>query len=292
MLQTIAKSDKRFILHVSGSCQVVEEGQVSSATLHTIHRDHFRFALGEGTFSDPSLMGAALILDSKRYVSYMHDGKIVTESRETFTSPFLMGVESNQAIGELVKFERGSSISLHGLYEKLIKTYKEGFLAVGYGLAKEIRSSYFKKPPTDWENTAVRHSGYMTQLASHKDQGFSSVGVVVPGGGRSHFPKPMLDRIFSHTFPENEGGAFSSRTNVALFGSGSIVLPKDERSFLQSIKNSSITGIGHMLGESIIEEATFAIFPIADIRSEEKPQEEPKRCRETLRVPFTSAPKE
>lgn len=292
MFQAISKSEKKSILKISGSMKIVEEGQVISTSLHPVHRSQFRFALGEGSFTDEHALGEALILDSKQYVSCLKDGKVHTESKEHFTSPFLVGIDSKQQVGALIRYKSSSPISLHALYDKLSKQYSNGFAIVGYALAQDVKCTYLQKPPIFRENITAQHTEYVSQVSTFTNQGISFFGVVIPVGARDSLSKTMVERMFPHRFQKGEEGAFSSRTSVAILGTGSIVLPKEMHQFLEFVKNGSVTSVAHMLPQSILQEGSFAIFPIEDIRSEEKPAEELKHCRETLRYPFSSAPKE
>lgn len=286
MLQTIAKSEKRSVVKLSGSQRIVLEGSVDARALHPIHRSQFRFAFGVGTFSDEKETGEAIILEDKPTVSFVREGGLQTETKSTFSSPFLCGVDSRQPVGAFAFYKASSPTSLNSLYEKLIKEYREGFFLVGYASAQELHSKFLKKPPIFQENIVATHADYFSPILFSKNQPISFVGLVMPVEAGRRLEKPLFDRLFSYS----ETDSYFSHTLVGLHSLKTFVMPKELHQFFEFIKNSSLKAVHHMVSTSMVEEGAFSLFPIEEIVSIEKPTEGPKMGRETLRYPFQIAP--
>ena len=287
MLHIITQSQKTAILKVSGSVSHIVDGTVDAQSLHPIHRGQFRFAFGDGTFSNNEAVGESIILDSKPYVMRVKDGRALTETQSNFFAPFLVGVDSSQPVGAFLKYEGNPSITLNELYEKIAHEFPQGFAVVGYALASPLHSSYLKKPPIFKENITTKRSDYWAHSLKEK-QPLCFFGVVLPQKAKKEFPSNLIDRLFY----KGTGSGMESHTHGALIETGSFVLPIDMNHFLAGIRESHVVGVHHVQPETLIQEGSFALYPIEVIHSSEKVPEGVKHGRETLRRPFTIAERE
>lgn len=287
MLQILSQSGKNAILKVSGSALIVSEGRVDALSLHPIHRNQFRFALGAGSFSDLNGIGEALVIESKPFVSCMKEGKITTDTQPDFASPFLIGVDSNQAVGAFVEYSMSTPISIHSLYDKLSRQFPMGFAIVGYALSSEFASTYLKKPPIFQENINTPNSAYWSSNGAKKEEEICFFGLVLPPEARKKYTKELLGKIFYQNPREEEPASFQSHTHAAIIEAGSFVIPTKIHAFLESLKEASIREVRHLLTTTMIQEGTFAIFSLEDIHVLEKPLLGPKKGRETLRFPYS-----
>lgn len=287
MLQILSQSGKNSILKVSGSALIVSEGRVDALSLHSIHRNQFRFALGAGSFSDMNSIGETLVIESKPFVSWMKEGKITTDTQPDFTSPFLIGVDSHQSVGAFATYTASTPVSIHSLYDKLSRQFPMGFAIVGYALSSEFSSTYLKKPPIFQENINTPNSPYWASNGTRKEEEICFFGLVLPPEARKKYAKELLGRIFYQNPREEESASFQSHTHAAIIEAGSFVTPTEMHTFLESLKEASIREVRHLLTPTMIQEGTFALFPFDDIQVLEKPVSGPKKGRETLRFPYS-----
>lgn len=287
MLTTLSQNEKKSLLKISGSACTVSDGYVDEGALHVIRRNQFRFALGVGTFSDIHEMGEAIVLESRPYVTTVQAGVVRTETQEDFSTPFLVGLDAHQSAGAFLQYKASSPISLHSLYDKILHQHVEGFAIVGYAQASDLQSTYVKKAPIYKENINRKHSEYWARTCFDKNRSICFFGLVLPSEAKKKYPKELLSRL-SYENPFQEGSApFLNHTNVAVLDAGSFVAPKEMHRFLEYVKESPVVSVQQMLMQSMMQEGSFAIFPIGDIVSLEKTAEGPKEARDTLRYPYT-----
>jgi hypothetical protein len=241
------------------------EGEVDPAHLIKIDPSRFRFALGAGTFSDPSKVGETFIIDGKPYVCWADKGGLKTESHPTFHSPFLIGLDPSQPEGKIDHWRSPSPVSLQAFYENLLKEYPFGFAILGYCHLEEAQVTYLKKPPISHENINENASLYWASLPKEKQLPICFFGVVIPQTAKTRFSSAVLEKAFYNNPREAQTAPFNSHTHAAILSSPLKSFPTSTAEFAEARKKMQVTGVRHLLTSSLIREGTFIYFPISEI---------------------------
>src|SRR5690349_8809347 len=114
-------------LKLLGNVLDVIEGRVHAALLQPVVPGHFRFALGAGTFSDEHGIGETIVIEGQPYVSWVQNGKLLTDTRASFKSPFLLGVGAAQGTPHRIP----KTQPLSQWYEKLAAQHPAGVTVAG-----------------------------------------------------------------------------------------------------------------------------------------------------------------
>jgi hypothetical protein len=265
MVQILVKGESKTILKISGNVLYVIEGKVDSKTLQPLRTDDFRFALGSGTSKTPDKLGEAMVIEKRNYLSWIEKGKVVTKEEPTFESPFLMGIDEKQILGALIHCEPTPPSTLSYLYQEMAHRFPMGFAILGTALFAELHSTYLKKAPTSHENINKHHDEYWAPIKKEKGAIACIFGVVIPESARQKFPEKTLAKGFYHNPVEKESSTFDSHTHGALLSAGPEKWPHNMNEFFKSLKDLPVTSVRHLLTQSLLQEATFAIFPLGDI---------------------------
>lgn len=265
MTQILVKGESKTTLKISGNVLYVIEGNVDPKTLKPIELSDFRFALGSGTSKDPESLGEALVMDKRAYISWVNGGKVVTQEESGFESPFLMGIDEKQILGAMIRCEPTPPTPLNDLYEEMAIRFPMGYAIVGQALFSECHSTYLKKAPTDHKNINEHPKDYWAPVKKEKDVNVCLFGVVIPPTAREKFPEGSIQKGFYVNPEEKSGSALSSHTHAALLKNGPEKWPHNMNEFFKSLKDLPITSVRHLLTQSLLQEATFAIFPLGEI---------------------------
>lgn len=265
MVQTLVKGEHKTVLKISGNVLYVIEGDVDPTTMQPIRLEDFRFALGSGTSQKPESLGETIVIERKPYISWMEKGKLVTREQTSFSSPFLMGIDDKQILGALVHSQPTPPSSIEYLYQELAHRYPMGFAILGCALLAECHTTYLKKAPIHHENINKNHDAYWAAPKKEKNQNVCIFGVVLPETAKEKFPPDVLKRGFYHNPAEPRHHSFDSHTHAALLDAGPEKWPHNMNEFFKSLKNLPVNGVRHLLTQSILQEATFAIFPLGSI---------------------------
>ena len=246
------------VLYINGSVMVVLEGKVAFENMYSFEPSSFHFALGSSAQSDPALLGETIVIQGKRYVSWVEEEKFHTLSSPTLKSPFLMGI-SQQKPAKI--WQNKSPMTLGDLYQTLARTEKMGFALLAFGRFVEFHSTHIKKAPIYHENINENSDMYWSDLPVTKERMVCLFGVVIGSSGKEKFPKETLDRAFYQNPAEGEASDLLSHTHAALIKEGAPTVELDR------LNQLPVEVVHHALTESILGDVTLALFPISKIRT-------------------------
>jgi hypothetical protein len=266
MVQTFIKGDHRTILKISGNVLYVIRGEVDPTTLLPVRLEDFRFALGAGSPQKPECCGETIVIERRPYISWVEKKKLVTRESPLFHSPFLMGIDDKQILGALIHSQPTPPAPLTTLYAELGHRYPTGFALLGCALFAESHTTYLKKAPVYRQNINEHHSDYWAPVKKDSQQNGCLFGVVIPETARAYFPEEILSRGFYRNPKESpQASDFDSHTHLALLEQGPEKWPHNMNEFFKSLRNLPVTGVRHLLTSSVLQEATFAVFPLEKI---------------------------
>ncbi len=265
MVQTLVRGESKTTLKISGNVLYVIKGEVDPTTLKPISLDDFRFALGSGTPGDLEHLGEAIVIERKPFLSWVDNGKVITKEQALFESPFLMGIDDKQIMGALIHSQPTPPTSMQTLYDELAHRYPMGFAILGTALFAPLHSTYMKKPAIHGEDINEHHDKYWAPIKKDKDTFGCLFGVVIPKTAQEKFPEETLKKGFYKNPHETSTASFYSHTHVALLKSGPEKWPHNMNEFFKSLRNLPVTAVRHMLTQAMLQEATFAIFPLGEI---------------------------
>jgi len=222
-------------LKLLGNVLDVIEGRIDASLLHIITPNQFRFALGAGTFSDEHGVGETIVIEGQPYVSWVQRGRLLTDTRAAFKSPFLLGVDATRGVPHrIVKAQ-----SLNQWYQELAIQHPTGVAVAGKVLFAELCTTYIRKPPVFHENINEHHDEYWSRVEVQKDKWVHLFGVVVG----TQTPVEVMQRAFYQNPGEKKGAVVQSHSHVALLG-----------------KADEVKGVRHLLTQSVVREGTVELI--------------------------------
>jgi hypothetical protein len=265
MVQTLVKGEHKTTLKISGNVLYVIRGEVDPSTLKPISLDDFRFALGSASPKNPQILGEAIVIERRPYLSYVENGKLATKEEPLFESPFLMGIDDKQILGALIHTQPDPPSPLESLYAELSARYPIGFAILGRALFAQAETTYLKKAPIHGENINEHKKQYWAPVQKLSDANLCLFGVVLPEAAQMKFPPQIIERGFYQNPNDKNKAPFQSHTHAALLTSGPEKWPHNMNEFFKSLRDLPVEGVRHLLTQSLLQEATFAIFPLGDI---------------------------
>jgi hypothetical protein len=265
MTQFLVKGEHKTTLKISGNVLYVIKGNVDPSTLQPIRSEDFRFALGSGSPHNPKLLGEAIVIERRPYLSWVENGKLITREEPSFESPFLMGIDDKQILGALIHSEPTPARTLADLYLELSQRYPLGFALLGRAQFEKLHTTYLKKAPISHENINTHHKEYWAPLKKEDNCNGCIFSVVLPPEAKLKFPKEILERGFYKNPAETVDSPFESHTHVALLDAPPEKWPHNMNEFYKSLQMLDPKGVFHCLTESLLSGATFAIFPLKEI---------------------------
>lgn len=265
MTQTLVRGEHKTTLKISGNVLYVIRGEVDPDTLKPINLDDFRFALGSASLQDPQSFGEAIVIERRPFISWIANGKLATKEEPKMTSPFLMGIDDKQILGALIHCQPEPPSALHELFLELSQRYPMGFALLGCAQLLQCHSTYLKKAPVHKENIIEMHKEYWAPDKVDRNQPVCIFGVVIPEPARQKFPEEILQKGFYRNPAEAARSGFDAHCHAALLSEGPEKMPHNMNEFFKSLKDLPVTGVRHLLLQSVLQEATFAIFPLNDI---------------------------
>jgi hypothetical protein len=177
-----------------------------------------------------------------------------------------MGVDDRQIASDFILYRPASPVSMQALYAELAGKYPDGFAILGSVRMAEMQATYLKKPPIFHENINQKHEDYWAPVTMEKQKAIAFFGVVIPPKAREKYSS-VLEKAFYHNPGEVQSSPFDSHTHAAILQSGLAAWPKSMDEFLQSLQGQRITGVRHLLTQSLIQEGVYALFPIENINT-------------------------
>ncbi len=225
-------------LKLVGDVLDVIEGRINASHLHTVIPAQFQFALGAGTFFDEYGIGETIVIEGQPYVSWVQNGRLITDTHALFKSPFLLGVDA--ARGKPYRIAKTEPLSQW--YQKLAAEHPAGVAVAGKVLFAELCTTYIRKPPVFGENINEHHDEYWSNVELQREKWVHLFGVVVGKGMAGE----VLNRAFYQNPGEKKGVAVQSHSHVALLG-----------------KADEVEGVRHLLTQSVVLEGTVELICLA-----------------------------
>lgn len=252
----------RTALKVIGDVKIVLNGLVSEAVMNSHVLEHLSFALGGGSFSDCSCIGEAIVLNQIGYTSYVNPSShlITVKGEKDLKSPFLMGIEKGERPTALLGINMQEELTLQQLFKRIGEQYY-AYAFTGCLLFETLSCTYLKKPPIFQESITDHIEKYWATAEKHSPAYAYVFGVVVTEKGRSAFSCELLGRAFYVNPLEKNKEDLLSHTHAALVETP-LVFPdlQNDLHFYKDVDPSSITGVRHVLTDSIVKEGLLALF--------------------------------
>lgn len=252
----------RTALKVMGDVKIVLNGLVSESSMTPHVLEHLSFALGGGSFSDCSCIGEAIVLNQMGYTSYLNPSShLVTVKRaQDLKSPFLMGIEKGERPAALLHINLQEGLTLEKLFKRIGEQH-DAYAFTGCLLFETLSCTYLKKPPIFQESINEHIDEYWATAEKHSPAYAYLFGVVVTEKGRNAFSPELLGRAFYVNPLEKNKGDLLSHTHAALIDTP-LVFPDLQKDlhFYEAVDPSSVTGVRHVLTDSIVKEGLLALF--------------------------------
>lgn len=256
---TVQTSNLEATLKITGNVKSVLNG--TATKLQEVDQKQYRFALGSGSFTSPEKMGETLILENRIHVSWVENSTVKTGSNAKVFTPFLVGVDDQQKEKGIYTYSPQTSRPIQKLYQELLLQFTHGFAIVGQFLFSELQTTYLKTSPIYGEDINQNADKYWHPVIKDKDRTVCLFGVVFPDASKDKSLEANLSKALYQSPKETKSFPFMSHTHGALqesgFGEG-----KDLFSHLKTMKPQAIR---HLLTQSSIKKALFAIYPIGAI---------------------------
>ena len=123
----------------------------------------------------------------------------------------------------------------------------------------------FEKAPMACENINENNEKYWAEVDKEEQNYICLFGLVIPPTAKDRFSGEILDQAF-YQHPEEDPSMLQSHTHAAFLETGPEKWPHNMNEFFKSLQNLQVKSVRHLLTHSLLQEATFAIFPLTDIR--------------------------
>lgn len=252
------------VLKVIGDVKIVLNGYVTESCMEGYVLDRLSFALGGGSFFDCSCLGEAIILNQIGYTSHVSSPPhlLTIKGEKDLRSPFLMGIEKGGRPSALLHIDVQTGIGLEQFFERIGQRFP-AYAFVGCFLFDTLSCTYLKKAPIFQESINENVGKYWATAEKHSPCYAYVFGVVVTEKGRHSFSNELLQRAFYVNPLEKNKGQILSHTHAAL-----IEIPpvfpdlKQDLRFYEALDPSFVTGVRHVLTDSIAKEGLVALFEL------------------------------
>lgn len=256
---TVQTNDLEAILKITGNVRSVLSGKATQ--LQEVNQKEYRFALGSGTFTNPEKIGETLILENRINVSWVENSQVKTGSDAKVYSPFLVGVDNQQKEKGIYTYTPQTPRPIQKLYQELLLQFTQGFAIVGQFLFSELRTTYLKTSPIYEEDINQNAEKYWQNVITDKDRAACLFGVVFPEALKDKSLEASLLKALYQSPKESKSFHFMSHTHAALQESGF----EEGKELFIHLKTMKPQAIRHLLTQSSIKKALFAIYPIGTI---------------------------
>lgn len=252
----------RSALKVIGDVKIVLDGLVSDSSMNSHVLEHLSFALGGGSFSGCSCIGEAIVLNQRAYTSYIdpHSHLVTVNGEKDLKSPFLMGIEKEASPSALLHINLQEGLNLEHFFKHIGERH-HAYAFSGCLLFETLSCTYLKKPPIFQESINEHIEKYWATAERHSPSYAYVFGVVVTDKGRTAFAPELLGRAFYVNPLEKNKGDLLSHTHAALIDTP-LAFPDLQKDlhFYEAVDPSFVTGVRHVLTDSIVKEGLLALF--------------------------------
>jgi|GEM_PF-2431040 len=252
----------RSALKVIGDVKIVLNGCVTESLIKDHVLEHLSFALGGGSFSDCSCIGEAIVLNQIGYTSYVNPFShlVTVKGEKDLKSPFLMGIEKGESPSALLHISLQEKLTLEQFFKR-IGEHHHAYAFSGCLLFETLSCTYLKKPPIFQESINEHVEKYWATAEKHSPAYAYVFGVVVTDKGRNAFSPELLGKAFYVNPLEKNKGDLLSHTHAALIDTPLVFQDlQTDLHFYKAVDPSLITGVRHVLTDSVMKEGLLALF--------------------------------